>query len=257
MTTDAATAAPAPESARPFDVFELCVALLLGFAAIGAALAGMQSGQWGGKQLDAFAEANALTTKAAKSYSEAVSAINSDYAVVGQAKRLILEGVDAEDQFAQERHYKLASYYLTRQLNAPAYLALGLPQDLFPEETPEGQEAPPVTEEMIETEMGVLLPEEELLGVLEVELDDDDTYQNVMFEEGTKLFADADKKFAEGRMANENGDKFDLAGVFFTVALFFAGLSLVFKSRGRWGFLYGGAAVFGLTAIYLMVLPWA
>ena len=253
MTTEA----PATEPTRAFDIFELCVALLLGLAAIGAAVAGMQAGQWGGKQLDAFAEANALTTKAAKSYSEAVAAMNSDFAVVGQAKRLVLEGLDAETEASQERSFKLASYYLTRQLNAVAYHALGLPQDLFEEETPEGQEAAHKTEEQIHTEMGVLLPEEALLGVLESELDDDDTYQNAIFEEGTKLFADADKKFNEGRIANENGDKFDLAGVFYTVSLFFGGLALVIKTRGRWYFLYGGAGIFALTSIYLMILPWA
>jgi hypothetical protein len=141
-------------------------------------------------------------------------------------------------------------------LNVGAYQALALPEDLFAEETPEGQEATPVTEEMVETELGVLLPEETLLGVLEAELDDDDTYQNVMFEEGTKLFAEADKRFADGRNANENGDKFDLAGVLYTVALFFGGLSLVFKSSGRWGFFYGGVAVFALTTIYLLAIPW-
>lgn len=243
------------EPKRPFDVFELCVALLLGLAAIGAALSGLQSGQWGGKQLDAFAEGNALTTKAAKSYSESVSAMNSDYAVVGQAKKLILEGLDAETEESQARSYKLASYYLTRQLNNQAYETLGLPADL--EEKDEEKGAPKKTEEEVKTEMGVLLPEETLLAVLESELDDDDTYQSVMFEEGTKLFADADKKFSEGRLASDNGDKFDLAGVFYTVALFFAGLSLVFKSNARWGFFFVGVATFLGTSIYLAMIHWA
>lgn len=46
----------------------------------------------------------------------------------------------------------------------------------------------------------------------------------------------SDKKFAEGRTANENGDQFDLTGVLVTVSLFFAGLGLVFKSDVRWAF---------------------
>ncbi len=53
------------------------------------------------------------------------------------------------------------------------------------------------------------------------------------------MFADADAKFEEGKKANDNGDKFDLAVVFFTVALFFAGLGLVFKTSIRWGFCGG------------------
>lgn len=244
------------EPTKSFDVFELCVALLLALAALGAALSGLQGGQWGGKQLEAFAEANALTTKASKSYSEAVSSMNSDFAVVGQAKKLILEGLDAESDVAQARSFKLASYYLTRQLNGEAYVALGLPMDLFEEDTP-GQAHPSKSEEQIESEMGILLPEEELLGVLESELDDDDSYHTVMFAEGTKLFADADKKFAEGRVANDNGDKFDLAGVFYTLALAFAGLGLVFKSRARWSFFYVGVATFLLTSVYMVMIPWA
>lgn len=56
---------------KPFELFELAVATLLGLAAIGAALAGLQAGQWGGKQLQAFAEANAITTNAAKATAKA------------------------------------------------------------------------------------------------------------------------------------------------------------------------------------------
>ena len=52
---------------KPFELFELVIATLLGLAAIGAALAGIQSGQWGGKQMEAFAQANSITTNASKS----------------------------------------------------------------------------------------------------------------------------------------------------------------------------------------------
>jgi hypothetical protein len=299
---------------RSFDIFELCVALLLGFAALGAAITGFQAGQWGGKQLDAFAEANALTTKAAKSYSEAVAALNSDFAVVGEAKKLILEGVDADSEAAQQRSYKLASYYLTRQLNLEAYKALKLPDNLYddgeeseaaaapttpatppatstsaattatdgdtadeaaegeeeteptdaqpeaataPAETPATPGEDDVTEDEVEADMAINLPEDDLLAVLQSDLDDDDTYETAVFAEGTKLFEDADKKFAEGRTANDNGDKFDMATVFYTVALAFAGLGLVFKSRMRWNFFFVGVAVFVLTSGYLATLNWA
>ena len=75
-----------PERSEPFDMFELVTAILLGLAAIGAALAGLQGGQWGGKQLEAFAESNKMTTKAATEYNEASVAINADYAAVAAAK---------------------------------------------------------------------------------------------------------------------------------------------------------------------------
>ncbi|MEO8380329.1 MAG: hypothetical protein ABI779_11750 [Acidobacteriota bacterium] len=286
----------------PFEMFELVIAILLGLAAIGAAMAGIQSGQWGGKQLEAFAEANSITTKASKSYSEAVSDMNSDYAVIGQAKRLILEGIDASTEADQQRSYKLASYYLTQQLDQTAYDAMKLPkqEEEHPAAAPATATAAPAattdsagdeaeetettetastetaatesaaasepaaasddeadTEEEVESEMAKPLPESALIKVLGIELHDDDTYETAMFAEGNQLFADADKKFAEGRKANDNGDEFELAGLYYTIALFFAGLGLVFKTRMRWGFAGAGIVVFLISTIYLLTRTWA
>jgi hypothetical protein len=291
------------EKEKPFELFELVTAALLGLAAIGAALAGIQSGQWGGKQLEAFAQANSITTHAAKSYSEAVSDMNSDYAVIGQAKRLILEGIDATSDADKKRSFKLASYYLTQQLDETAYDALKLPkQKEDAAATPaaatttaattttttaatatetatagddEEKAAEPAaasastpaagtpktaevdTEEEVEAEMAAPLEEKVLIKVLGSELHDDDTYETAMFAEGNKLFADADKKFEEGRKANNNGDEFELAGLYYTIALFFAGLGLVFKTKMRWGFAGAGTVVFLLSTIYLITRTWA
>lgn len=284
---------------KPFELFELVIATLLGLAAIGAALAGIQSGQWGGKQLEAFAQANSITTNASKSYSEAVSDMNSDYAVVGQAKRLILEGIDANSDADQQRSYKLASYYLTQQLAETAMKAMKVPQEpdepaaattpaattpppatttdtAADDEEEEGEEEPAAaaekpaaaastpasgdedadTEEEVEAQM-TALPEDVLIEILGTELHDDDTYETEMFAEGNKLFEDADKKFAEGRKANDNGDEFELAGLYYTIALFFAGLGLVFKSKMRWGFAGVGVIVFLFATIYLFTRTWA
>jgi len=285
---------------KPFELFELITAVLLGLAAIGAALAGIQSGQWGGKQLEAFAQANSITTHAAKSYSEAVSDMNSDYAVIGQAKRLILEGIDASSDTDKKRSFKLASYYLTQQLDETAYDALKLPKqkeeaaatpaaattpatttpatttaatetDTAGEEEKAAEPAAATastaatapktsevdTEEEVEAEMAAPLDEKVLIKVLGSELHDDDSYETAMFAEGNKLFADADKKFEEGRKANDNGDQFELAGLYYTIALFFAGLGLVFKTKMRWGFAGAGTVVFLLSTIYLITRTWA
>ena len=58
---------PVPQDGddKKADRFELMTALLLGFAALGAALASLQGGQWGGRQLEAFSESNTMTTVAA------------------------------------------------------------------------------------------------------------------------------------------------------------------------------------------------
>lgn len=282
---------------KPFELFELVTAVLLGLAAIGAALAGLQSGQWGGRQMEAFAQANSITTHASKSYSEAVSDMNSDYAVIGQAKRLILEGIDATNDTDKRRSFKLASYYLTQQLDETAYDALKLPKEKegataahtagTPATTPaaatppatttaatetaaEEKQAEPAaaetaapatsevdTEEEVEAEMAAPLDEKVLIKVLGSELHDDDSYETAMFAEGNKLFADADKKFEEGRKANNNGDEFELAGLYYTIALFFAGLGLVFKTKMRWGFAGAGTVVLLISTVYLITRTWA
>jgi hypothetical protein len=271
------------EPSRPFDVFELLTAILLGLAAIGASVASLQGGQWGGKQLEAFAEANTLTTKAAKQYNEDTVLMNADYAAVALAKQHILEARDARDPQAKDRHFTLASYFLMNQLTHGAYKALELPQEFYVEDEAEAETkpvagaaavAPPAKvpavattaapgeegEDEAEDEpaVGTLakdIPDERLLAMLSVELDE--AYVDEMLAEGEAMFKQADTKFQEGRQANENGDQFDLAGVFFTVALFFAGLGLVFKTSMRWGFLGLGALVFAGSVVFMARLPWA
>lgn len=270
---------------KSFDKFELATALLLGFTAVGAALAGLQGGQWGGKQLEAFSAANGLTTKAATQYTEDTVLINADYAAVAAAKGYILAARDASGQ-DRERNLDLASYQYMYQMSELGYKAMGLPIEYYveDEEEAEGEEGEAQTaadtgqgseaqtadaagedeeeateeedpEEIAATAMERDLPDELLLASLQTELDED--YIDEALAEGTQMFADADKKFEEGRVANDNGDKFDLAVVFYTVALFFAGLGLVFKTSIRWGFFGAGALLSLGTTLFMITLPWA
>jgi hypothetical protein len=268
------------EDKKPFDRFELFTALLLGLAAIGAAVAGQQGGQWGGKQLEAFSSANTLTTKAATQYNEDTVNINADYAAVASAKDHILQARDSEGR-DRERHLDMASYQYTNQMTELGYKAMGLPMSYYiededetsgepakpaaaqaqPAASPEGDAAEEAADKeedpqaAAETALVRDIPDETLFASLKTELDDE--YIDKALEKGTKMFADADKQFEEGRKANDNGDKFDLAVVYFTVSLFFAGLGLVLKTRARWGFFGFGLFVFAATAIYMMTLPWA
>lgn len=298
---------PQADDNSSFDLFELVTAVLLGLAAIGAALAGLQGGQWGGKQLEAFAESNKMTTKAATDYNEASVDINADYAAVAAAKEHILEARDATDPSTKKRHFDLASYYCSSQLNEPAYKAMELPMEFYVEDEPEGKPgeakpaaastapapaatppaatntapaaAPPpaaatntatspapdaaakAEEEEEDDKPGGGptierdIPDAELLEMLAVELDDD--YMDGMLAEANKGFAAAEARFNEGKVANENGDRFDLIGVFFTVGLFFAGVGLVFKTQIRWGFFALGLVISIGSAIYMAMLPWA
>lgn len=271
---------------KPFDKFELVTAILLGLTAIGAAIAGQQGGQWGGRQLEAFSAANSLTTKAATQYTEDTVLINADYAAVAAAKGYILQARDAGGQ-DRERNLDMASYQYMYQMSELGYKSMGLPMEYYVEDEEEGegeeaaeggvqaaantggdagaQATEAVDEEegdedddpetIAATAMERDIPDEILMASLQTELDDD--YIDKALEQGTKMFADADKKFEEGRTANENGDKFDLAVVFYTVALFFAGLGLVFKTKIRWGFFGSGLVLFVGTSIFMMTLPWA
>ena len=263
-----------PEVSPAFDPFELLTAILLGLAAVGAAVAGLQGGQWGGKQLEAFAEANTMTTKAATEYNEASVLINADYAAIAAAKEHILEARDAGDAGSKKRYFDLASYYYSSQLTEEAYKALELPAEFYVEDPPEGHAGPappqtapapttqqPPSEEEGEEETGANgpelerdIPDAELLETLTVELDEE--YNDAMLASANKGFADAEKRFNEGKVANENGDQFDLAGVFFTVALFFAGVGLVFKTSIRWVFFGLGLLVFLGSTIFILTLPW-
>src|SRR6187455_564301 len=137
---------------KPFDKFELATAVLLGLAAIGAALANQQAGQWGGKQLDAFSSSNALTTKAAKQYNEDTVLVNADYAAVAAAKEHIMEARDARDPQARERHLDMASYQYTSQMTGIGYKAMGLPTGYFVEDEEEAGATPAAAEPEAATE---------------------------------------------------------------------------------------------------------
>jgi hydrogenase/urease accessory protein HupE len=67
----------------------------------------------------------------------------------------------------------------------------------------------------------------------------------------------ADKRFDDGREAGDNGDEFSLGSVIFTVALFFSGVGLVFKTRVRWAFLVAGLFVLLAGVAYVFHTPWA
>ena len=58
------------------------------------------------------------------------------------------------------------------------------------------------------------------------------------------------------RRGNTNGDRFNPASVYYTVALFFAGPDRVFRSRVRWLFLGMGATICGGTTDFMIGLPW-
>ena len=227
------------EDERGFDKFELFTAILLGLAAIGASYAGYQSSLWGGKSTEAYGEASTIATKGAAERSYAVTSISHDQSVDIQAKRLIVEGADAvEDGDAAyaQRAYEVASYLYTVQFSENAYKAFG-----FPEENRK------------EKEKQLTLPQDLLNESYDKDLEKG--YIDGMLAQSKTSFEESAKRFDEGRKANDIGDSFDLDVVIFSIALFFAGIGLVFKTKVRWFFFYAGVVIFLVGTVYLLVLP--
>lgn len=227
----------------PFDKFELAAAILLGLGATAASIAGHQEGLWGGQSVEAYGEASALTTKASTTYNDELSTYMADIQADMRAKELIWEALESEDDALRERQLSMASWILTAQLSEPAYQALELPMEVR-------------TAYMEGTEgANTELDEKQLENALNIDLDED--YVDKVFSTSGDEFEAADKRFDEGRIANNRGDEFSLAAVILTVSLFFAGLALVFKTSVRWGFLGLGTAVFLGGAGYMATLTWA
>lgn len=226
---------------KPFDRFELCAALLLGLGAVGAAVTGHQQGLWGGASVEVYGEAAALTTKASTSYTDALSTYMHDIQMDVRSKELIWEANDEEIETSGGRQAGMANWILLSQISPEAYKHLGLPGEtrVAYENGDENAE----------------LTEDELLGALNTELGQD--YLDEVFGPSNAEFEAADARFVEGQRANGLGDEFSMAGVIFTIALFFGGLALIFKTRVRWGFLSIGTLVFLGALTYLVTLTWA
>jgi hypothetical protein len=238
-TTEKEVRSDETQEEKGFDKFELFTAILLGIAAIGAAFAGYQSSLWGGKSSEAYGEAATVATKAAADRSYAVTTISHDQSVDIQAKRLIVEGADAEedgDSGYAQRAYEVASYLYAVQFSEAAYKSFGLPAENRSDKTKQLNITPDVLKASL---------------VKDLETD----YVNEMQAQSKKGFDESDKKFEEGRKANDTGDSYDLDVVIYTIALFFAGIGLVFKTNIRWKFFYVGVVVFVIATIYLVILP--
>lgn len=234
------------ETKASFEIFELAAAILLGLGAIGAAVAGHQEGLWGGASVEAYGEAAALTTRAATTYNDELTTYMQDLQTDSRAKELIWEGQEDNDEGSSQRKLGMASWMLLARLSDPAYAELGLP---------EAKRTAHANAPTQDDANQVLLDPDDFSTALLNDLGQD--YIDAVFAPSQAEFDVAEAKFQSGRVANGNGDVFSLAGVIFTISLFFAGLSLVFKSNMRWGFFGVGAVVFAGALAYMVTLPWA
>lgn len=223
---------------KPFDPFELAAAILLGLGAVASAVAGYQSGLWGGASVEGYGESAAMTTEANSTYSDELTSYIQDAQVDTRAKEMVWEALEIDDETRAARLMSMASWLYTSQLSEHAYAGLKLPE-VTEDESGEAQD----------------LPNEALEAALNIDLDED--YVDALFTPSSEEFDAAKARFAKAREANEIGDRFALAAVILTIALFFGGLALVFKTRVRWGFLGSGAIVLVVGIGYMTTLTWA
>ena len=241
---------------KPFDAFELLVAIVLGLAAIGGAWAGYQSALWGGNQATSYSaatnmlsDASRQITKAEALYTEAVQVANRDADIDLRISMLQVDATlreDAEDEESQllvARNEMLVKYLLATQLSAQAYSYIGLPEDLD------------------RTENWDELTPEQVAAATSVELGSDyfdtlaaDSLADMQAAEAIRDKAEA--RFSQGRLENYYGDQFSFTGVLYTVCLFLAGIGLVFKTRIRWGFGLMSFVVLVFGTIDLFSNPW-
>jgi hypothetical protein len=226
------------EVAKPFDPFELAAALLLGLGAVASAVAGYQSGLWGGASVEGYGESAAMTTEASSTYNDELTSYIQDAQIDVRAKEMVWEALEIDDEDRAARLLSMASWLYVSQLSEHAYAGLKLPE--VPEdENGEAQE----------------LPREALEAALNIDLDED--YVDALFTPSSEEFDAAKARFTKAREANEMGDKFSLAAVILTISLFFGGLALVFKTRVRWGFLGSGVVILIVGSAYMATLTWA
>lgn len=226
---------------RSFDPFELIAAFLLGIGAIGGAWAAYQGDLWGGEETASYGQAATQATRASTVFNVGVTQLVRDLGLDLDAKKLIAEAMFSQDEAVQARCFGIAGYLYARQLSEEAYHAIGFPEEYR------------VTAERPEP---ALMPKELLLEHVDFELADDEAYMNAVLGDGIAAFAEADGSFALGRWEGEVGDGFGLNGVLFTVALFLAGVSLVFKSKVRWVFGILGFSMLMLATMHLVSQSW-
>lgn len=231
---------------KPFDVFELIVAIILGLGAIGGAWAGYQSALWGGNQATAYAEAanmmseaSAIVTEAATQSNDASMTANRDADIDLQVKRLLYEVHDSKDEATLLKAKELAKWLYSEQLSEDGRKFIGLAGKDDIEE----------------------ISDAELAAAIEKPMGDkyfDSLYAPSLaeYDRAEQKQIEAKRKFLEGQVANYNGDLLELTGVLYTLVMFLAGLALVFKTKARWGFgVLSIVALIGST-VYLVKNPW-
>jgi len=196
---------------------ELWSAVLLASATVATAYSAYEATRWGGVQATAFTEAGAARTESAKALSEGYSLVTIDAGLFTEYAVAFTENNNLLERVIEERFFRDEFLPAFREWQAQR-----------PLRNPDAAKVPFAL----------------------------DSYQPQKLVESGELEEEATAKFDEGRDANQTGDNYVLATIFFAAVLFFAGLASKFTSdRVAIGALAFGTAVFFGGLVRLGTLP--
>lgn len=236
---------------------DVIAATILGLATMAAAFAAYQSALWGGNCLTAYNQAVIRFGDANREYLNGALGTSFDTMIYLESLR--------EDGRTKEDVDKMMTKDLFRAITW---------SDTSYDKKREGMTAAQITEiegqieakwaEFEETETPA--QEEKILSeIMELEKKvsylpflESDSYKQGKRSTGDNMTREAQAKMEEGIKANMTGDAFTLMTVYFTIALFFAGMASVLKEdKIRLAFLGGSTIVFVLALLRMLFLPFA
>jgi hypothetical protein len=171
---------------------ELWSAALLAAATLATAYSAYEATRWGGQQSTRFTQAGAARTESAKAQTRGFSFVTIDADLFTQFAVAYSQGNKELEEILYRRFFREE---FKRAFNA--WLRL------HPLRNPKAPDTPFQTKR----------------------------YKVAALEEADRLEHEAEGLFQEGRDANQTSDNYVLATIFFAAVLFFAGLSVKFRTR--------------------------
>ncbi|MCB1170413.1 MAG: hypothetical protein KDK25_08775 [Leptospiraceae bacterium] len=240
------------------DNLEVVATILLGLGTILAAFAAYQSALWGGNCLTAYNQAVIKFGDANREYLNGAMATSFDTMVYLEYLRedpRTAEDVDKMISKDMVRAISWADQSYDKRMEALEYgeeakieTQLEEKWDAFDELEEEAPERDKILAEIFELENKIAY-----IPFLE-----SPRYRTSKRATGDALAKEAQAKMEEGIRANAIGDAFTLVTVYFTIALFFAGLAAVLKKdQTRLGLIIMSAVVFFFSLVRMLLLPFA
>jgi hypothetical protein len=210
-TTVETGSSTSPAESEGWNWVELTAAILLGIAGIFTAFAAYKGSLADGNALQGYTKSSKTTAEANGSYNDYSSTYNADKALFTQYQLQVELG-------NQDIADVIKANMFSVELEAATDEWLQIPEDT------DGAPATPL---------------------------DSDFYKIEALDDATALYEQAEAEFDEAAQIDDQGDFFDLAGVFFAISLFFAGIAALFKVRSL--------QIAMLAGSVLMLLPglWA